>query len=42
VFKEHDIASRDTCDYLASLLEAFSRTESMRAPGGAGEGRSNT
>ena len=38
VFKEHDIGSRDTCDYLASLLEAFSRTESMRAPAGAGEG----
>ena len=38
VLKEHGIASRDTCDYLASLLEAFSRTERMRAPAGAGEG----
>ncbi len=38
VLKEHDIASRETCDYLASLLEKFSRTERMRAPGGAGEG----
>ena len=38
VFKEHGIASRETCDYLAALLETFSRTERMRAPGGAGEG----
>lgn len=38
VLKEHGIISRETCDYLASLLEAFSRTEGMRAPGGAGEG----
>jgi hypothetical protein len=38
VFKEHGIAGRDTCDYLASLLECFSRTERMRAPAGAGEG----
>jgi len=38
VLKEHDVASRETCDYLASLLETFSRTERMRAPGGAGEG----
>ena len=38
VFKEHDIGSRDTCDYLASLLETFSRTERMRAPAGAGNG----
>lgn len=38
VLKEHGIASRDTCDYLASLLETFSRTERMRAPAGAGEG----
>jgi hypothetical protein len=38
VVKEHGLASRDTCDYLASLLETFSRTERMRAPGGAGEG----
>lgn len=38
VLKEHGLASRDTCDYLASLLENFSRTERMRAPGGAGEG----
>jgi hypothetical protein len=38
VLKEHQVASRDTCDYLASLLETFSRTERMRAPGGAGHG----
>jgi hypothetical protein len=38
VLKEHGLASRDTCDYLASLLETFSRTERMKAPGGAGEG----
>jgi hypothetical protein len=38
VLKEHDIASRETCDYLAALLETFSRTERMRAPGGAGDG----
>lgn len=38
VLKEHKIASRETCDYLASLLETFSRTERMRAPSGAGEG----
>jgi hypothetical protein len=38
VLKEHQVASRDTCDYLASLLETFSRTERMRAPAGAGEG----
>ena len=38
VMKERGIANRETCDYLASLLETFSRTERMRAPGGAGEG----
>jgi hypothetical protein len=38
VLKQHGLASRDTCDYLASLLERFSRTEGMRAPSGAGEG----
>lgn len=38
VLKEHHVDSRDTCDYLASLLETFSRTERMRAPAGAGEG----
>ena len=38
VFKDHGLASRDTCDYLAALLETFSRTERMRAPGGAGHG----
>src|SRR5262249_26793489 len=38
VLKQHDVVSRETCDYLASLLEKFSRTERMRAPGGAGEG----
>lgn len=38
VFKEHGLGSRDTCDYLASLLETFSRTERMRAPAGAGDG----
>lgn len=38
VLKEHQIESRETCDYLASLLETFSRTERMRAPGGAGHG----
>ncbi len=38
VLKQHGISSRETCDYLASLLEKFSRTEQMRAPGGAGEG----
>lgn len=38
VLKEHEIDSRETCDYLASLLETFSRTERMRAPAGAGEG----
>ena len=38
VLKQRGIANRETCDYLASLLEAFSRTERMRAPGGAGEG----
>jgi hypothetical protein len=36
--KEHKLASRETADYLASLLETFSRTERMRAPAGAGEG----
>lgn len=38
VLKEHKLASRETADYLASLLETFSRTERMRAPAGAGEG----
>ncbi len=38
VLKQHGIENRDTCDYLASLLEAFSRTERMRAPNGAAEG----
>ena len=38
VLKERGINSRETCDYLASLLETFSRTERMRAPGGAGNG----
>jgi hypothetical protein len=38
VLKEHEIESREMCDYLASLLESFSRTERMRAPAGAGEG----
>jgi hypothetical protein len=38
VLKERGIANRETCDYLASLLETFSRTERMRAPGGAGQG----
>jgi hypothetical protein len=38
VLKEHGIASRDTCDYLASLLETFSRADRMRAPAGAGDG----
>jgi hypothetical protein len=38
VLKDRGIANRETCDYLASLLETFSRTERMRAPGGAGEG----
>jgi hypothetical protein len=38
VLKERGINSRETCDYLASLLETFSRTERMRAPSGAGEG----
>jgi hypothetical protein len=38
VLKQHQVASRETCDYLASLLETFSRTERMRAPGGAGNG----
>jgi hypothetical protein len=38
VLKQHHVTSRETCDYLASLLETFSRTERMRAPGGAGDG----
>lgn len=38
VLKQQGIAGRDVCDYLASLLETFSRTERMRAPGGAGDG----
>lgn len=38
VLRERGINNRETCDYLASLLERFSRTEHMRAPGGAGEG----
>lgn len=38
VLKEHKLVSRETADYLASLLETFSRTERMRAPSGAGEG----
>ncbi len=38
VLKENAVASRETCDYLASLLETFSRTERMNAPGGAGQG----
>ncbi len=38
VLKDRGISSRETCDYLASLLETFSRTERMRAPGGAGHG----
>jgi hypothetical protein len=38
VLKEHGVVSRETCDYLASLLEKFSRTEGMRAPGGSGHG----
>ena len=38
VLKDRGISNRETCDYLASLLETFSRTERMRAPGGAGEG----
>lgn len=38
VLKQRGITSRETCDYLAALLEKFSRTERMRAPGGAGEG----
>ena len=38
VLKEHKLASRETADYLASLLEKFSRTERMSAPSGAGEG----
>ena len=38
VLKEHKLASRETADYLASLLETFSRTERMKAPSGAGEG----
>jgi hypothetical protein len=38
VLKERGIVNRETCDYLASLLETFSRIERMRAPGGAGEG----
>ena len=38
VLKDRGIVNRETCDYLASLLETFSRTERMRAPGGAGEG----
>ena len=38
VLKERGISNRETCDYLASLLETFSRTERMRAPCGAGNG----
>jgi hypothetical protein len=38
VLKDRGIGSRELCDYLASLLETFSRTERMRAPAGAGEG----
>ena len=38
VLKERGIVNRETCDYLASLLETFSVTERMRAPGGAGHG----
>jgi hypothetical protein len=38
VLKERGIGSREICDYLASLLETFSRTERMRAPAGAGQG----
>jgi len=38
VLKDRGIVNRETCDYLASLLETFSRTERMRAPGGVGEG----
>ena len=38
VLKERGISNRETCDYLASLLESFSVTERMRAPGGAGHG----
>ena len=38
VLKDRGISNRETCDYLAALLETFSRTERMRAPGGAGEG----
>ena len=38
VLKERGIANRETCDYLAALLETFSRMERMRAPSGAGDG----
>ncbi|MEQ1854626.1 MAG: hypothetical protein ABMA01_23915, partial [Chthoniobacteraceae bacterium] len=38
VLKERGIGSREICDYLAALLETFSRTERMRAPAGAGQG----
>jgi hypothetical protein len=38
VLKERGIVGREVCDYLASLLETFSRLERMRAPCGAGEG----
>ena len=38
VLKDRGIVNRETCDYLASLLETFSVTERMRAPGGAGHG----
>ena len=38
VLKERGISNRETSDYLASLLEKFSVTERMRAPGGAGCG----
>ena len=38
VLKDRGISNRETCDYLASLLESFSVTERMRAPGGAGHG----
>lgn len=37
VLKETGIADRRVCDYIASLLEAFSRTARMKSPATGGE-----
>lgn len=38
VLKETGIADRKTCDYIASLLEAFSRTARMKSPANGTDG----